>query len=102
MLFSLDALPAGFGANDQRHPLDDPGGVLQPVPLDFGTGEAANRIFAAQYEVVKSAQIGFVGDDLIDYAEFESAYRRGGIDGILLMLQRQLSLSCSSCTIWRR
>ena len=54
VLFSLDASPIADPARDQRHPFQDQGGGVQPIPAQLGAGQAADSVLAVEDELVQT------------------------------------------------
>ena len=54
MIISLDAASITDPAGDQRHPPQNQGGGVQPVPAQLGAGQAADGVLAVKDEFVQA------------------------------------------------
>ena len=54
LFISLDAASITDPAGDQRHPLQNQGGGVQPVPAQLGAGQAADGVLAVKDEFVQA------------------------------------------------
>ena len=86
-----DGFGVCVGGNGHGHLLDDDIGGVQTVPCGFGACQTADKILGFQNCFIQAPQLGLVGNQLVDDAEFEGTHGVLFVNGVLLVLNGQLT-----------